>query len=184
MSSVHATPDVTAEGEKKRLTFDQYLEQQSPSKLTAHRWLGWLVITAIVLTLGVFIYAIYSSITWQSTGGDNVVIAWMYFFLAGGLAAFLMGLDTVILEATLPPPIGGSNNDYETGTAAVRQGWALIGYGLVVTVLVTIGVAGVRAGRFGVEDWVTIVVGFFVILGLGSAALAILRRIRHSLSGG
>jgi hypothetical protein len=48
---------------------------------------------------------------------------------------------------------------------------------VVVTVLIIVGVAAVRAGRFGVEDWITFIVGFFVILGLGSAALSILRRI-------
>ena len=53
----------------------------------------------------------------------------------------------------------------------------LIGYGVVVTILYIVGVAAVQAGRFVVEDFVTLVVGFFVILGLGSAALAVLRRI-------
>ena len=49
--------------------------------------------------------------------------------------------------------------------------------GVIVTILYFVGVAAVRAGIFNVEDWVTLVVGFFAILGLGSAALAILRRI-------
>ena len=60
-------------GAEKRVPFDQYLERLPASKQSTHRWLGWLVIAATVLTLGVFIYAIYTSIIWKSAGGENVI---------------------------------------------------------------------------------------------------------------
>ena len=65
------------------------------------------------------------------------------FTVAGGLAAFLMGIDTVILGATLPLPFAGSKYDFKTGEVAVRQGWVLIGYGVVITALVILGVTAV-----------------------------------------
>ena len=93
------------------------------------------------------------------------------------VAAFLFGIDTLIVGATIPLPTEGSKYSYETGRNAARTGWGLIGYSVVVILLVIVGVAAVQAGVFGVEDWITFIVGFFVILGLGSGVLAILRRI-------
>jgi hypothetical protein len=105
----------------------------------------------------------------------------MYFFLAGAIAAFLLGLDTLVVGATIPPPFEGSKYNFQSGSKAVKEGWGLIGYGLVMTILVIVGVAGVRAGRFSVEDWVTFIVSVFVIIGVGSGLLAILRRIQRSI---
>jgi hypothetical protein len=164
----------TQPGAGKRQTFDHYLQQLPGSKQTFHRIFVWFFAAAVIITLGIFAYAIYASF---SLGGSQVILAWMSFFLAGAVAAFLYGLDTLILGATIPLPSEGSKYSYETGPRAVREGWLLIGYGVVVTILYIIGVAAVQAGRFAVEDFVTLVVGFFVILGLGSAAIAILRRI-------
>lgn len=167
----------TQPGLGKRQTFDHYLQQLPGSKQTFHRVFVWFFAAAVIITLGVFIYAIYASIMVNSLGGSHVVLAWMSFFLAGAVAAFLYGLDTLIIGATIPLPSEGSKYSYEIGPKAVREGWLLIGYGVVVTILYIVGVVAVQAGRFAVEDFVTLVVGFFVILGLGSAALAILRRI-------
>jgi hypothetical protein len=182
MESIQESSDTSQPGAEKRLTFDQHLQQLPASKQSIHRWLGWLVIVALVLTLGVFVYAIYTSITWKSAGGENVVVSWMYFFLAGAIAAFLLGLDTLLVGATIPPPFERSKYSFETGSKAVKEGWWMIGYGLVMSILVFVGVAAVRAGRFSVEDWITLVVGFFVILGIGSGVLAIFRKILQSRS--
>lgn len=170
MESIQQTqPDA-----EERLAFDHYLQQLPGSKQTFHRVFVWIIAAAVIVTLGIFAYAIYASF---SLSGTQVVLAWMSFFLAGAIAAFLYGLDTLVLGATIPLPSEGSKYSYEIGPKAVREGWLLIGYGVVVTILYIVGVAAVQAERFAVEDFVTLVVGFFVILGLGSAAMAILRRI-------
>lgn len=180
MESIQQTSETVQPSEEKRLTFDQHVQQLSVSKQSVHRWLGWLVIAAFVITLGVFGYAIYSSFTWKSVGEVNLVLAWMYFFLAGAVAVFLLGLDTIIVGATIPPPFEGSKYSFETGSKAVREGWGLIGGGIIMTILVLVGIAAVRTGRFGLEDWITFIVGFWVIVGLASAVLAVTRRILRS----
>ncbi len=162
---------------ERRLSFDQHVQGLPASRQTAHRWVVWLLAVAIVLTVGVFIYAIYASVNWRSVGEAAVVLAWLYFFLAGALAALVMGLDTLIVGATVPPPFERSKYSFTTGREAVRQGRGLIGYAAVVTLLVVVGAAAVRAGRFGLEDWVRLVVGFWVAVGLVAAARAILRGI-------
>jgi hypothetical protein len=177
MESIQQTSQPVQPDVEERLTFDQYVDQLPASKRTFHRVMVWIFAAAFLLTLGVLIYAIYASFAGNMVGESNVVLAWLFFFLAGAVAAFLFGLDTLILGATIPLPSEGSKYSYETGAGAARTGLGLIAYGVIVTILVVIGVAAVQAGVFGLEDWITIIVGFFVILGLGSAALAILRRI-------
>ena len=177
MESIQQTSPPVQPGAEERLTFDEYVRQLPSSKQNIHRIIAWLMIAAIIITLGVFGYAIYASFMAQSVGGSHVVLAWLSFIWAGAVAAFLYGLDTLNLGATIPLPSRGSQYNYETDSKASREGWMFVGYGVIVTILYFVGVAAVRAGLFGVEDWITLVVGFFVILGLGSAALAILRRI-------
>ena len=177
MESIQQTSPPVETGAEKRLTFDEYIGQLPSSKQTFHRIIAWFIIAAIIITLGVFGYAIYASFVTQSVGGSHVVLAWLSFLWAGAVAAFLYGLDTLVLGATIPLPSKGSQYNYETDRKASREGWMFVGYGVVVTILYFVGVAAVRAGIFGIEDWITLVVGFFAILGLGSAALAILRRI-------
>jgi hypothetical protein len=182
MESIQQTSPPVQPSADERLTFDQYLQQLPASKQTFHRVIVWFIAAAFIITLGVFVYALYASFMGKSLGGSHVIVAWMSFFLAGAVAAFLYGLDTLVLRATIPMPSEGSKYSYETGPKAVREGWMLIGYGVVVTILYIVGVVAVQAGRFVVEDFVTLVVGFFVILGLGSAALAIMRRIMRPSS--
>ena len=177
MESIQQTSPPVQPDVEERLTFDQYVEQLPTSKQTFHRVIVWLIGAAFLLTLGMFIYAIYASFAGKTVGESNVVLAWLYFFLAGAVAAFLFGLDTLILGATIPLPSEGSKYSYETDRSAARTGWGLIAYGVIVTILVIVGVVAVQAGVFGLENWITFIVGFFVILGLGSAVLAILRRI-------
>jgi len=179
MESRQEISNTVQSGGEERLTFDEYLEQLPSSKQATHRWLGWLIIVVIVITVGVFAYAIYASFAWQTVGGEKVILAWLYFFLVGALAAFTLGLDTLFMGATIPLPFASSGQDFETGRKALTEGWSLVGYGVVVTALVALGVSAVRTGTFSVEDWVTVIVGGFVILGMGSGVLAIIRRFRR-----
>lgn len=180
MESRQVISKSTQTGGETRLNFDQYLEQLPASKQSTHRVLGTLIIAAIVLTLGVFVYSIYASFTWKTVGGSNVVLAWLYFFSAGALAAFVLGMETLILGSTIPPPFGSTQRDFEPGRKATLEGWSLVGYGVVVTALVIVGVTAVRSWEISVENMVTLIVGAFAILGLGSGALAILRRFQQS----
>jgi hypothetical protein len=180
MDNTQQTPASAGPGAEGRLTYDEHVQQIPASRQTAHRWLVRLVVVAIAVVLGLFVYAIYASFAWKSVGEANVVLAWLYFILAAATAALLLGVDTLLVGATLPLPFEASKYSYETGRPAVQSGWQLSGLGALVIVLALVGVAAVRAGRFGLEDWITVVVGFWVLVGLASAVLAILRRILRS----
>lgn len=161
----------------ERLSFDQYVQSLPASKQSAHRVLVWLVAIGFILVIGLFIYAIYTSVTWKSAGGLNVALSWQYFFLAGGLFALLLGIDTLILGATVPLPFEGSKYSYTTGRKAVREGWTLVGVGGLLFILMIALTLALRAGYLSLEDWVTLLVGFWVVVGLAAAALAVIRRI-------
>lgn len=177
MDSTQQAPSTKQPSPENRPAFDEHVGHLAASRQTAHRWLVRLVVVAFVLALVAFLYALYASFNSKSVGEAMVVSAWLYFFLAGALGALLLGLDTLNVGATVPPPFERSKYSFETGRKAAQEGWVMIGVALVVTILVLVGLAAVRAGRFGLEDWITVVVGFWVVVGLGAGALAILRRI-------
>jgi hypothetical protein len=164
----------------ERFSFDQYVQQLPAAKQSTHRVLVWLLAIGFILVIGLFIYAIYTSVTWKSAGGMNVALSWQYFFLAGGLFALLLGVDSLILGATVPPPFEGSKYNFTTGSKAVREGWTLVGVGALLSILMIASTVALRAGSLSLENWVTLVVGFWVILGLVAATLAIIRRVISS----
>ncbi len=180
MESMRDPTDSPQPQVERKQTFDRYVQQLPEHKQSTHRILVWFVAAAIMITLVIFVYALYRSFTWESAGGLNVVLAWMYFFLAGSVAAFLLGLDTLVVGATIPLPFGASEFSYEIGTKATKDGWGLIAYGTVVTVLVIVGVAALRAGILGIEDWLKLIVGLFVTLGVASGVGAIIRKMMRS----
>lgn len=161
----------------ERLSFDQYVQSLPASKQSTHRVLVWLVALGFILAIGLFVYAIYTSVTWKTAGGLNVMLAWQYFFLAGTLIALLLGIDTLILGATVPLPLEGSKHSYTTGRKAVREGWTLVGVGGLLFILMIALTLALRAGSLSLDNWVTLVVGFWVVLGLAAAVLAVIRRI-------
>jgi hypothetical protein len=165
---------------EERLTFDQYVEQLPASKRSIHRWLRWLVVVALVLALGAFVYAIYASFNAKSLGEAHVVVSWLSFFLAGALGAILYGLHTVVVGATLPLPSEGSKYSYDTGRKAVREGWRILGIGAIVAILAIVGMVAAQAGVFGLDEWVIFIVSFWAIVGIAAGASAILRAIRRS----
>ena len=177
MKNKPQSPDRGQPGADTRLTFDQHVKQLSTTRQSAHQLVIWLVGGAIIVTFGAFIFAIYQSIIWKTVGGTAVMLAWMYFFLTSAMAATLLGLDTLIVNATIPAPFEKSKYAYETGPGAVRSGWEMLGIGVIAAVLVMLGINSVNAGTLSIEDWVSYLVGFFVILGVGAGVLAFLRRL-------
>ena len=177
MESSQGTSNAAKPVTGERLSFDQYVQSLPASKQSAHRVMVWLVAIGFILVIGLFIYAIYTSVTWKSAGGLNVVMSWQYFFLAGGFFALLLGIDTLLLGATVPLPFEGSKYSYTTGRKAVREGWTLVGVGGLLFILMIALTLALRAGSLSLDNWVTMVVGFWVVLGLVAAVLAVIRRI-------
>jgi hypothetical protein len=177
MEKSQSTMDAVQPGAETRLSFDEYVQQLPDSKQSIHRVLVLLVAVGFVLLIGTFIYAIYTSVTWKSAGGINVALSWQYFFMAGGVQALLLGIDTLVLGASVPLPLASSKYSYTTGDKAVREGWTLLGVGGLFFVLMIALTLALRAGFLSLEDWVTLVVGFWVVVGLAAAVLAVIRRI-------
>lgn len=167
--------------QETQLSFDQFVKQISAAKQSAHRWVAWLTAVALILAVDVFIYAIYTSITWKSSVGANVILAWIYSFIAGSFAAFLIGLDTLILGATLPWPFEASKLSYTTGPQAIKEGRNLVVYGLIVIITAIGCMVLVRAGVVGIENLVKCDIGIMVAIGIFIGVQAVLRRILHVL---
>ena len=165
---------------EERLSFDEYVGQLPASKQSTHRWMAYLIIAGILLGIGTLIFAIYTSVTWKTAGGSSVIMAWQYFFLAACVTVILMGIDTVVLGATLPLPIEGSKSSYKAGPEAVREGWTMVGIGVLVFLLLIVITLALRAGYLSLEDWITLIVGFWAVVGLLAVLLAVFRRIRKS----
>ena len=180
MESSQGNLDTVQPGVETRLSFDEYVQQLPDSKQFVHRVLVLLVAVGFVLLIGTFIYAIYTSVTWETAGGVNVALSWQYFFLAGGVLALILGIDTLVLGASVPLPFASAKYIYTTGDKAVREGWTLVGVGGALIVLMIALTVALRGGYLSMDTWVTLVVGFWVVLGLLAAAQAIIRRVISS----
>jgi hypothetical protein len=129
------TPEQAANGSTpvgvERVSFDEYMQTLPASRRSAHRWLGWVLLVAFVGLAALLAYAVYASIAWKSVGGLTVMTSWLYFALGGAVVAILLGIDTLVVRATIPPPFQGSRYDFITGGAAIRQGLSLVVVGVV-----------------------------------------------------
>lgn len=126
-----SSEDTAPTGAETALTFDQHVQQLPVSRQAAHRWLIWLVVASLVVVVGLLAYAIYTSVTWAAGGGIRVLMAWMFFLLAGAAVAILMGIDALVIGATMPPPFQSAQRRFIAGPNAVRQAWGMIATGLI-----------------------------------------------------
>ncbi len=163
--------------------FDEHMSRQPASRQTLVKWILRLALVAFILPFVLLIYGIYASISWRTVGQENVVLAWLYFFMSGGVGALLLGLATILARSSIPLPFGaGAGSQRLTvGDSAVRSGWGIVGISLVMVVPTLLGVWAVRAGRFGIEDFVFVIVSFYAGLGLVSAGVALVRAVMRSL---
>ncbi len=124
----------------------QYLEQQPESIHKFHRWMKALELVNLIIIFGLFIVALYVSITWKNYDPMVVPFWWVTFAAAGALFGILFGLHTIILKASPPyilpgmkpfpaNVIPGDRRMFVTGPQAVKWGWVLIGASFIWAVI-------------------------------------------------
>ena len=109
----------------------RHLEQQPASIQTIHKVMLVLEAIGVVLAVGLFILAVYVSITWKTHGELAVPRWWMASQLCAAFFMVIVGLHTLIVKAYLPMQSPGSKESIDTGRQAVKKGWGVIGLGIL-----------------------------------------------------
>ena len=107
----------------------RHMEQQPASVQTAHRLMLALEGICAILYLGLFVLAIYVSVTWNTHGELAVARWWMASQVCAGLLLVIVGLHTLVVKAYRPTP-PGTKDLIVTGREAVRQAWKPISLGV------------------------------------------------------
>ena len=109
---------------------DRYIEKQPASIQTAHKLMLVLEGVCAILYIGLFIVAIYVSVTWKTHGELAVPRWWMASQVCVGLLLVIVGLHTLVVKAYSPTP-PGTKDSIVTGREAVRQAWKPLGLGIL-----------------------------------------------------
>jgi len=118
-----------------------YMAQMPESKQVLHRWMNLLEGASLTIVAGAFALALYLSINWTTVPQLAIPTAWIAFPVSVVPLMLLMGLHTIVLEASPPIALPGKTSGFATGSKAVWSGLGLI-------------VAALAAGAFwGVLAW-------------------------------
>ena len=152
----------------------RHLEEQPASIQTAHKLMLALEAVVAILYIGLLIVAVYVSVTWKTHGELAVPRWWMASQVSAALFLVILGLHSVIVKAYSPFPSLGGKESKVTGRKAVRQGWMLIGLGL----LWAAAWGGMYLGIVlsGAEP-LQVFIPFVVALGMGMGVISIGRAI-------
>ena len=129
VSDVQQETVVDESTEKTGSELDRYIEQQPRSIQIAHTLMLVLEGVALILYIGLFILAIYVSVTWKTHGELAVPRWWMASQVSVGLLLVFVGLHTLVVKAHSPTP-PGTKDSIVTGREAVRKAWGPLALGL------------------------------------------------------
>lgn len=118
----------TQVGNDARARYDQYVAQESESRLALHRWMKRLQAASIGLAVGIFVKALLASINWTQAPLE-IPFWWMCFALCGVPLTVFFGLDIIVLRAAVFPMqrlSGRQQTVAVTGLPAVAMGLGLI----------------------------------------------------------
>lgn len=133
MSEVSDVQQETAVEESTEETgseLDRYIEQQPRSIRIAHTLMLVLEGVALILYIGLFVLAIYVSVTWKTHGELAVPRWWMASQVCVGLLLVIVSLHTLVVKAYSPTP-PGTKDSIVTGREAVGQAWKPLGLGIL-----------------------------------------------------
>ena len=178
----------TAESKQEwKARLAQYLEQQPTATQRSHRWMRILEMVNLFVILGLFIVALYVSVTWKNYDATVIALWWIGFAEAGALLGMLLGLHSVVVKAFPPGMLRGIKpfpanmvtNDkktFVTGRQAVRWGWLVFGASCVWA-LICCGfyyyLATANVDTLG--TFISVVVNFCLILVLVKIVLKVLQ---------
>jgi hypothetical protein len=130
-ANVQQEAGITESKEESKGRLAQHVEQQPASVQTVHKVMLALEAVVAILYIGLFIAAIYVSVTWQTHGELAVPRWWMFSMVSVGLLLILFGFHSILVKAHLPLPSPSGKESFVTGQEAVKQGWMFIGMGLL-----------------------------------------------------
>ncbi len=117
--------------EKAGSELARHMEQQAGSIQTAHKLMLALEAIGAIAYSGLFVVAIYVSVTWKTYGDLAVPRWWTASQVCAGLLIVIVGLHTLVVKAYLPGPYQSSKEPIATGREAVRQAWKPISLGIL-----------------------------------------------------
>jgi hypothetical protein len=134
-TNVQRDTGVVASREETGSELARHMDQQTGSIQTAHKLMLVLEAVAAILYIGLFILAIYVSVTWKAHGELAVPRWWMASQVTAGLLAVIVGLHALMVKAYLPIPYPSGKESIVTGREAARQAWMPIGLGILWAVV-------------------------------------------------
>lgn len=142
----------------------QYLEQQSESTQSAHKWMKRVDIAWLGIVLAAFVVALYGSFAWGSVNPTLIPLAWFAFAACGSLMAALFGLHAIFIRAFPPVILPGKGQTFLTGSAAAWMGAVSIIGGLVLAVVWVL--FGYSAATFNLALLVPLINVLGVVMGI------------------
>lgn len=182
-TSVQQEAKVVESREETGSQLARHLEQQPASIQTAHKLMLALEAVGVILYVGLFILAVYVSVTWKTYGELAVPRWWMASQVCAALLAMTVGLHTLIVKAYLPIPYPSGKESIVTGRQAVRQGWMPIRLGLLWAaawggMYLYIVLSGAKPLETFIPFVVILSIGLGVISGISSIVSAIRKRAK------
>ncbi|HJW90866.1 MAG TPA: hypothetical protein VJ436_09545 [Anaerolineales bacterium] len=170
-ASVRQTAGMVESETRLRVPLDVYMEQQSESMQTFHRWMGRLEVASLGIGIAAFIAAVVITINHVNTVPGNAI--WAVWFIVPACFispfGFLLGLHTAILRACPPIRLNVERKAFLTDRPAVGLGWAMM-----VGSLVTAAYWGMGAYAFINPDILDILIPSIVLPLVGLGILGIL----------
>ena len=167
--------------EQVKLQLAHYLEQQTESTRSLHKWMKRLDAAGLGVIAAAFIMALYVSITWKSGNPIMIPIAWFFFAASPALTMVFVGLHAILLRAFPPVLLPGKFQRFVTGSGAIWAGSAFIVGGLVMAAFWTLFAYSV--GTFNLtllEPLIRILSGVVGVVMTVSILYAIFQKISKS----
>ena len=153
----------------------QYIEQQTESIQTTHKWMNRLTAASAVIAAGLFIWAVYTSINWTKVYLFETPYWWMVWMASMALPFFLAGLTAVVVQAFPPITPHLTSVPFTTGRQAARWGvFTMVGVPAMAAFWVAIIYSMV--GNIGrLQTFITVIVTVSVVSALSSVFARIFR---------
>jgi hypothetical protein len=116
--------------EQFKLQLAHYLEQQSESTRSLHKWMKRLELAGLGIIVAAFSAALAISIAWESFNPLTIPVAWFVFAVSLSLTTALVGLHAMLLRAFPPRVWPGKQQKFVTGRGAVWAGLRTLVFGL------------------------------------------------------
>ena len=166
--------EAVASGAETSVQLAGHVAQQPASIQRTHKLMLALEAAIVIAYIGLFVAAVYVSVTWKRHGELAVPRWWMVSQVGAALFMAIMGLHALIVKAYPPIPFSGDNTSAVTGRRAATRGRSLIGLGILWAIAwggmyVGIVLSGEEPLRVFIPVVVILSISIGVISGIRSA---------------